>query len=653
MSKRTDDSFERDYEIETLRGVARRVPNIDSAIAEIARFSAELTLPKGTIHVISDIHGEDKKLRHVINNASGTLRPLVEKLLKEKLPTEEFDEFLKLIFYPAEVVGKLEKTLREPEDQKAYAMRTLQSLFEVIRVLAGRHSLKHAIRLFPSEYAELFSEILHEPSTERESAYIGAIVDALTRRGKVLHFIHLTCRVIRNLAIDELIIAGDCWDRGPRGDKVVDYLMAQPNVTFVWGNHDVLWLGACLGNESLICTALRVSLRYRRLFQLEEGYGIPLMPLEGLAREVYGDDPATYFIPKGEGLREMISVARMQKAIAVMQWKLEGQLIARHPEWGIQNRMLLHRIDHDAGTIEIDGVAYLLKDNHFPTIDRDDPYELSEEERLCMNRLKSSFLASQKLWDQMKWMVKNGSMAITREEQLIFHGCVPVDENGDLIPMVIGGRALCGKPLFDAIDRSIYQMVDESPTRNDLDMLWYLWSGPQSPLFGKERMATLERGLIEDKKTHDEYKNPYFDLLHESWFCEKLLEEFGVDPENGIIVNGHVPVKLEKGESPIKRSGKAVVIDGAFSEAYGDHGYTLVLEPHRTFLARHHHFESVEAAVRDGADIIPSITVVREWETPKLVSDSQRGRDLTQAIAHLERLIAAYRNHDLRQHFPT
>ena len=652
VNQQADETFERNYEIETLRGIARRVPNIDSAIAEIARFSAELTLPKGTVHVISDIHGEDKKLRHVINNASGTLRPLVEKLLKDKLPAEEFDEFLKLVFYPAEVVGKLEKTLREPEDQKAFAMRTLKGLFEVIRVLAGRHSLKHAVRLFPAEYSMLFSEILHEPSTERESAYIGAIVDSLTRRGKVLHFIHLTCRVIRNLAIDELVIAGDCWDRGPRGDKVVDYLMQQPNVTFVWGNHDILWLGACLGNESLICTALRVSLRYRRLFQLEEGYGIPLMPLECLAREVYGDDPATCFMPKADGLREKISVARMQKAIAVMQWKLEGQLIARHPEWGIQNRMLLHRIDHEAGTIELDGVSYPLKDNSFPTIDPDDPYELSEAERLCMNRLKSSFLASQKLWSQMKWMVKHGSMAITREEQLIFHGCVPVDKNGDLIPMVIDGRALCGKPLFEAIDRAIYRMVDDTPDRNGLDLLWYLWSGPQSPLFGKERMATLERGLIEDKSTHDERKNPYFDLLHESWFCEKLLEEFGVDPENGIIVNGHVPVKLEKGESPIKRSGKAVVIDGAFSEAYGDHGYTLVLEPHRTFLALHHHFESVESAVLDGADIIPSITVVREWETPKLVADSKRGRDLVHAIAHLERLIAAYRNHDLRQEFP-
>ena len=645
----SEDIHARANEIESLRAISKRVPNIDSAIAEIARFSAELTLPKGTIHVISDIHGEDKKLRHVINNASGTLRPLVERLLKDKLSEQDFEDFLKLIFYPAEVVGELEKTLREPEDQEAYAFRTLHSLFDVVRVLAARHSLKYAVRLFPAEYSELFTEILHEPSTERESAYVRAIVKALVNRGRVLHFIHLTCRLIRNLAIDELIIGGDCWDRGPRGDKVVDYLMQQPNVSFVWGNHDVVWLGACLGSETLICTVIRISLRYRRFFQLEEGYGIPLAPLEYLAREIYGDDPAECFMPKGEGTRKTLTVARMQKAVAVMQFKLEGQLIARHPEWGIPDRMLLHRMDIAAGTITIEGVTYELKDNNFPTVDPADPYELTTEERVCLNRLKSSFLESQKLWDHMKWMVKNGSMVISREEQLIFHACVPVDSKGELLPMVIEGRALAGKSLFKAIDRAVYRMVDDKPTRNDLDMLWYLWSGPQSPLFGKGKMATLERALIADKTPHTEPKNPYFDLLHEDWFCRKLLEEFGSDPDKGIIVNGHVPVKMDKGESPIKRSGKAITIDGAFSEAYGDHGYTLVLEPHRTFIARHYHFESVEAAVLDGADIIPTITVVREWEDAKQVADSRRGRDLEIAISHLGRLIVAYRNHELPQ----
>ena len=394
-----------DFELATLEPLARELPNIDSAVAEIARVSAQLTLPKGTIHVISDIHGEDKKLRHVINNASGTLRPLVERLFKDRMPPEQFQEFLTLIFYPAEVVQRLEQTLRNPQDQKAYAMRTLRDLFDVVRARAARRTVAEATSLLPTEYRELLGEILHAPSPEREQDYIEAIVDELVRRGRVLHLIHLTGRVVRNLAIDELIIAGDCWDRGPRGDRVVDYLMQQPNVSFVWGNHDMAWLGACLGHEALICQVLRISLRYRRLMQLEEGYGIPIEPLDLLARTVYSDDPATSFQVKGTGMRENIMMARMQKAAAIMQFKLEGQVIARHPEWHMDRRRLLHRITCKTGTIEVDGVDYPLNDPNFPTVDPSNPYELTAEERLCIRRVRSSFLASQKLWNHMRWMV--------------------------------------------------------------------------------------------------------------------------------------------------------------------------------------------------------------------------------------------------------
>ncbi|MGJ8634877.1 MAG: fructose-bisphosphatase class III [Luteolibacter sp.] len=629
--------------------LAREVPNIECAIAEIARFAAELTLPKGTIHVISDIHGEDKKLRHVINNASGTLRPLIEQLLKDEMEPKQFEDFLRLIFYPAEVVASLERNLRDKDEQKEYAMQTLGNLFEVVRVLASSRSLKHARRLFPAEYRQLLSEILHSPTTDREAIYVEAIVDTLVLRGKVLHLIHLTCRLIRNLAIDELIIAGDCWDRGPRGDKVVDYLMQQPNVSFVWGNHDIVWLGACLGQEAMICITLRISLRYRRLFQLEEGYGIPMIPLEDLAREIYGDDPADCYMPKGEGMRDTTLVARMQKAVAIMQWKLEGQVIASHPEWGIQNRMLMHRIDYEKGTIKVDGVTYDLKDSHFPTVDPADPYELTGAERRCLSRLKASFMSSQKLWDHMQWMVKHGSMAVVREEQLIFHGCIPVDSQGEFLPVIIDGEAVAGRKMFEAIDKVIYRMMEGRPEKKDMDLLWYLWSGPHSPLFGKHKMATLERELIKDKTPHEEIKNPYYELIHEEWFCDKILEEFGVKADSGLIVNGHVPVKIDKGESPVKRSGKAITIDGAFSEAYGDHGFTLVLEPHRTFLAEHHHFESVEEAVENGADIIPTIMVVNEYEKSKTVADSRRGDDLKRSIRQLEMLIAAYRRNDLYQ----
>lgn len=635
------------FTVDALRPLAREFPSIDAAVAEMARCAAEMSLPKGAIHVISDIHGEDKKLRHVINNASGTLRPLVERMFQDKLPPAEFQELLTLIFYPAEMIERLDAQLLDDETRAAYARKMLAPLFEVVRVLAARRSLRRTSAVFPEDYRELFSEILHAPTSDRGGDFVASIVQSLAQRRRALHFVHLTCRVIRNLAVDELVIAGDCWDRGPRGDRVVDYLMQQPNVAFVWGNHDAAWLGACLGHEALICHVLRVSLRYRRLTQLEEGYGIPVQPLEVLARTVYANDPATLFIGKGTGMREKETIARMQKAAAVMEFKLEGQMLARHPEWEMESRRLLHRIILEKGTIELDGQSYPLKDVHFPTIDPANPYALSADEKTCLARIRQSFLASKALWRQMRWMVSRGRMVLRREQCLIFHGCLPVDAKGEFIDMPIGGRMLHGRELFAAIEGSIYRMMDGQ--RDELDLLWYLWAGPASPLSGKDKIATFEADLVEDKAVKHETKNPYFALIHEPWFCDKVLQEFGVDPAEGLIVNGHIPVKMEKGESPLKRSGKAITIDGAFSEVYGDHGYTLVLEAQRTILAEHSHFESVEAAVRDGADIIPKITVLKEWSVPKRVADSQRGDELCARMGQLELLITAFENREVPQ----
>jgi fructose-1,6-bisphosphatase-3 len=636
------------YELTLLRALARQFPNIDSALAEIARLSAVLTLPKGTVHVISDIHGEDKKLRHVINNASGTLRPIVEQLFRDRMNAHEFQEFLTLIFYPAEVTQRLEQTMQDQEELRSFARRTLSHQFELVRLLASRYSRKRAMQVFPREYADLFAEMLHEPTTERDKDFVAAIVDVLLRQGRALHLVHITGRLIRNLAIYELIIGGDCWDRGPRGDRVVDYLREQPTVSFIWGNHDMAWLGACLGHDALICHVLRVSLRYRRLGQLDEGYSIPLTPLEHLARTVYADDPATHFKPKSSGMRPDLIVARMQKAAAIMQFKLEGQMIARNPEWEMEHRRLLHRINLAQGTITIDGVEYALRDLHLPTFDPANPYELSAEECECMDRMRHSFLSSQKLLEHMKYIVSNGSMYLRRDDHLIFHGCVPCDSQGEFLPMPIDGQLLSGKAMFDAIENSVARAMEQRQEKH-LDLLWYLWSGPRSPLFGKDRIATLERDFIADKHPHHETKDAYFGLIHEAWFCEKVLAEFGVDPEQGLIVNGHVPVKIEDGESPLKRSGKAITIDGAFSEAYGDHGYTLVLEASRTVLAKHHHFESVDAAVQDGVDIIPSVSVVREWGEPRRMAKTERGEQFRCEIEMLGQLIEHYRNNDLRQ----
>lgn len=642
-------SFKRpEVDLSSLELLAAEYPNVDSVVAELARLAAIKMLPRAAIHMISDIHGEDKKLRHVINNASGTLRPLVEEIFSEKMSSGDLEDFLKVIFYPAEVTAQLENSMTDDDAIRAYARKILHPQFELLRYLMGNYSLQLANEILPEDYRELLLEIMHAPVRESGDEFIDAIINELGRQGRVLHLIHIVGRLIRNLAVDELIICGDCWDRGPRGDRVVDYLRLQPNVAFIWGNHDALWLGAALGNEALICTALRVSLRYRRISQLDEGYSVPLTPLEHLANEVYGDDPAEFFMPKSSGMRPNVLVARMQKAVAVMQFKLEGQMIERNPQWKIDHRRLMHHIDLEKGTIQIDGVTYELRDKHLPTVDPENPYALSPEEQQCLDRMKGSFLSSQKLREQMQFMVGHGSMYLQRDECLIFHGCVSCDEKGEFLGMEIDGKEYSGRPLFEEIE-TIVRRALERKQEKDLDFIWYLWCGPRSPLFGKDRIATLERDFIADKTPHKEQKDPYFDLIHEAGFCESVLSEFGADPKEGLIVNGHVPVKLKQGESPIKKSGKAITIDGAFSEAYGDHGYTLVIEPGKIVLAEHHHFESVESAIKDGVDIVPKTQDIRVFDKPRRSEDTERGQRIRYRMRELKRLVEAYRSNRLHE----
>jgi fructose-1,6-bisphosphatase-3 len=629
--------------------LARQFPTVDAALAQIARLSAELTLPKGSIHVISDVHGEDVKLRHVINNASGTLRPLVEEMFSGQLSGPDLEQLLRLLFYPRQTLDRVAPSLDGPEARRSFSQAMLARLFELIRALSRRTTVQHASQVFPDDYRDLLQALLYNPGGDRAARFQAAVIDSLVRSDRDLHLIHLAVRVARNLAIEELIIAGDCFDRGPRADRVVEYLMRQPSVSFTWGNHDAAWIGACLGQEALIAHVIRVSARYRRLSQIEEGYGITLQPIEHLVRNVYCDDPATHWVPSGTGLREPITMARIQKAAAVLQFKLEGQTIARNPGWDMEPRRLMHRIDLAAATITLDGTTHPLKDRAFPTLDPADPYALSAEEQTCMARLRKSFLASQKLWEHAQFLVSHGGMYLVRDRHLIFHGCVPVDEDGRFQELPIDGRPCAGRALFEAINRAVVRSLDDRRTQADADLHWYLWCGPRSPLFGKDRITTLERVLVADKATHEEHKNPYFRLIHEPEFCERILSEFGVDPERGLIVNGHVPVKLEKGESPMKRSGKAITIDGAFSPAYGDHGFTLVLEPDRTTLAKHHHFESVEAAVTDGVDIIPEVSVVREWSPPRRVADTEQGARIREQIRLLEGLVDAYRSNAVRR----
>jgi fructose-1,6-bisphosphatase-3 len=627
-------------ELDYLRALKRQYPNIDTAVARQAELRATMTLPKGMSHAFSDVHGEIKKLRHVINNASGRIRPLVESLLPELSPEDRL-ALLNLIYYPQETLAYLAPTLSEREARATFVKQTISRQLRILRALSQRYPLARLQAALPEAYRGVLFELLFAEAIGREASFTDALYDALLDADKGLELVRLLSRAVRNFSVDELIVAGDMGDRGPRIDKVIEYLMRQPKVAITWGNHDVSWMGACLGHEALIATVLRVSLRYHRISQLEEGYGISLAPLAELAESAYKDDPAKRFMPKEVVLEDPARVARMQKAIAIIQFKLEGQLIARNPQYQMEDRNLLHKLNPAQGTIEINGKHYELLDRNFPTLDPANPYELSAAERACLNRLRQSFVESPVLWRHMSYLFQQGDTYITRDNHLIFHGAVPVDAEGNFQSFHIGGKPYSGRALFDVFESAV-QLAWRRQDPGALDLLWYLWAGPVSPLFGKDKMATFERYFIADKTTHKETKNPYFKMIHEANFCRRVFAEFGVDPERGLLVNGHVPVKIEEGESPIKKSGSAVTIDGAFSEAYGDKGYTLVLDADRTYVASHHHFESVEEAITKGADIIPQTIDIRVHAAPRRIGDTDRGDAARRELSALSRLILAY-----------
>ncbi len=634
-----------------LTALSASYPNRFDALRETAGLAATLTLNAPTIHVISDVHGEDVKLRHVIHNASGALRPLVESVLKDRLTPTERERFLATLYYPREALQRLtpQVVASGPEARTRWVFDTLSLQCEIIRALRRNYRRNHVTGLVEPEFRELLVEMLSAARPD----YCRAMLAAFAARGHNRDFgaIRAASRLIRSLACAELIVAGDMGDRGPRIDKVIDTLMAQPNCSVLWGNHDAIWMGAALGHDACILTVLRFSARYRRAAQLEEGYGILTTPLEKLVRTCYGDDPAEQWKAKGDGQRDALTVARMQKAIAIMQFKAEGRLFADRPGWNLEHRRLLHRIDLKAGTVTIDGVAHPLVDKHLPTIDPADPYAYSKDEAECMDRIRRSFISSQKLREHMHWLVRKGGMWTRRDDVLIYHACVPVDAAGEPQAIDVEGRTVAGRELMDALQsvtRRAFRKgaISAANPNPDADWLYYLWGGPGSPLFGKDKLSTFETHFIADKATHKEHKNPYFELMHDAAFVKKIGALFGVTDEGGwggvLIVNGHVPVKIEKGEQPVKRGGNAVTIDGAFSAAYGDRGYTLVIRPDRVDLAEHAPFPGVEAAIDTGADIVPAIQTIKTYPRIRTVADTMEGEETRRTIEDLYDLVRAY-----------
>ncbi|MFZ4573925.1 MAG: fructose-bisphosphatase class III [Phycisphaerales bacterium] len=628
-----------DDRVNLLRALAVQYPSPEAAISEAAALRAKLTLPRGLIHVISDVHGEDMKLRHVINNASGALRQLVDQYLGGRLTELEKQQFLAVLYYPREAINKFSHSIVASGNRSEWVYRTLCFQFEIVRHLRAWHRRDAFERLLPGWYRELFVEL----GSGQRPDYIKEMIAGLAIHDRDWGAVRAGARLIRNLSCEELLVIGDLGDRGPRMDRVVETLMRQPKCNILWGNHDMLWFGSQIGHEPCMLTCLRFSLRYRKLSQLEEGYGVMMAPIEKLVRQVYADDPAERFIPKGEGFRDTLTVARMQKAIAIMQFKAEGRMIERHPEWNLAHRRLLHRINLADGTVEIDGTRHAMLDRNLPTINPADPYAYSPEEQACVDRLRESFTRSMKLREHMQWLVTHGRMWTKRDEVLLFHACVPVEADGTPQTLRVDGRDLAGRELMDALGSVVRRAMRKRwfNLDADADWLWYLWGGPRSPLFGKDKLATFESSFIADKECHKEHKNAYFDLMNDAAFIRRIGTLFGCG-DDVLVVNGHVPVKVEKGEQPVKKGGNAITIDGAFSEAYGDRGYTLVLEPDRIDLAEHAPFQGVEATISNGADIVPKITPVRQYPCQRLVRDTDDGRRIARRISDLDSLVRAY-----------
>lgn len=630
----------------SLNILAERYPTVSSAASEVAALRAKKELPKGVIHVISDIHGENQKLRHVINNASGRLRPLVETIFAERMDPRELQEFMNVLYYPAECIRIRKAELASNSElRESWVKSTLENQFTVIRALIRSRRRKDVKALAPKEQRELFEALLNFPAGGHDPAMIDIQLREIIALNLDFDLIRSASRFIRNLTVEELIVAGDLGDRGPRLDRVIDYLKHQPNVSLVWGNHDAIWMGACLGQRALIATVLRISLRYLRMFQIEEGYGLLTKAIEVLALKVYPNDPASRFQAKRSGKRDGEVVARMQKAIAILQFKLEGQTIERHPEWNMDDRNILRKINFETRILEIDGKSHPLRDSFLPTVDPADPNRLSPEEEECIQRLEESFTTSPRLWEHMRWMADYGQMALVRDRAVIFHACLPVDEEGEYLPLRVDGENREGPEIFTAFTKVIkraFRAGAQGASSTDKDWFYYLWAGPLSPLFGKDRMATFETYFIEDKSTHKEIAGAWFRWIHDAAFCDRVARDMGV-MKNGLLVNGHVPVKVEQGENPLKRGGNAVTIDGAFSEAYGDRGYTLILGPEGETLAEHHTFPDPETAVREGIDIIPKMTELRRYEHARRIGDTEEGREIDSIIDLLLELIEAYR----------
>lgn len=630
-------------------------PTIAEASTEIINLQAILNLPKGTEHFLADIHGEHEAFQHILKNASGNIKRKVNELFGNTLRESEKKDLCTLIYYPGE---KLELVKLEEKDLKDWYHITLHRLVAVCKEVSSKYTRSKVRKSLPKDFSYIIQELLHERTEDADkTAYINVIIDTIITTGRADDFIVALANVIQRLIIDQLHLLGDIYDRGPGAHIIMDTLVNYHRWDIQWGNHDMLWMGACAGNKACICNVIRLSLRYANLITLEEGYGINLVPLATFAMETYGDDPCLEFIPKLSGGAKDIDekthrlAAMMHKAIAIIQFKEEASIIERHPEWNMNDRALFNNIDYKKGEITIGGVAYPLKSNMFPTIDPKHPNKLTEEEELLMSKLVHSFLISEKLQKHIRLLLQHGSMYAVYNNNLLFHASLPLNDDGSLKEVeVLPGQYYKGKELMETIEmlvRTAFQAdADVEEKTNAIDYFLYLWCGPNSPLFDKSKMATFERYFIEDKKTHKEEKGNYFKLRESEEIIDQILTEFEVEGDNAHIINGHVPVHVANGENPIKANGKLMVIDGGFSQAYhketGIAGYTLVYHSRSFALVQHEPFSSAQDAIERGLDIKSTTQIVETISNRILVADTDKGKELNKQIADLKELLYAY-----------
>lgn len=642
-----------DLELKYLKSLAHQYPTIAAASTEIINLQAILNLPKGTEHFLTDIHGEYEQFNHVLKNGSGSIKRKIDEEFGNTLSNKDKKSLATLIYYPKE---KLELVLQAEENIEDWYKITLHRLVQITKRVSSKYTRSKVRKSLPKDFAYIIEELITEKAEiQDKEAYYNEIIHTIIRIDRAQEFIIALSNLIQRMVIDHLHIVGDVFDRGPGAHIIMDTLSNYHSVDIQWGNHDIVWMGAAAGHLACIANVIRISARYGNMDTLEEGYGINLIPLATFALETYANTDCDVFSIKYNtdyNTKDLSLDMKMHKAISIIQFKLEGSLVMRRPEFKMEDRLLLDKINYEKKTVTINGETYAMKDVDFPTVNPDHPYELTAEEEQVMERLRLAFVKCEKLQSHVRFLYAQGGLYKVYNSNLLYHGCMPMDENGNFLPVHIDGKEYRGKALYDVFDhyarKGYYSKNNPSEMQKGQDMIWYIWTGPKSPVYGKDKMSTFERYFIEDKGVQKEVKNNYYTLLDKEEIVNRILEEFGLDSSRSHIVNGHVPVELTKGESPIRCGGKLLIIDGGFSKAYqgktGIAGYTLVTNSHGMRLVAHEPFESTESAILNESDIFSDSMILETSNTRISVADTDIGVELRESIHQLEELLQAYRD---------